>query len=185
MLWRKVRSPEEGENVDVTIVSILCVRAKEAGKQYTKRILPPFVIPYCRITREGVWAYLGRFPDGRVVYRSGNDLLGARDVRTIRRHIAMGLATIAAAGLQLARVLSGLPVHAGLPEPQLNQSCGQHLQELSQQMDRAARRAGGSRGSETSPMVYAHLASVVDRSPGPLAISLSCVLEAVVFHDTS
>jgi hypothetical protein len=185
VLWRKVRSPEQGENVDVRIVSIACVRAKEAGKQYTKRILPPFLIPYCQIAREGVLAYLGRFPDGRVVYRFGNELLGARDVRTLRRHIVMGLATIAAAGLELARLLSGLPAHATLPEPQLKESPGQYLQELSEQMDRAARRAGGSRGSETPPMVYAHLVSVVDRSPGPLATSLTCVLKAAVFHDTS
>lgn len=185
MLWRKVRSPEQGENIDITIISIVCVTAKEAGKQYTKRILPPFLIPYCQIGREGVMAYLGRFPDGRIVYRFGNELLGARDLRTIRRHIAMGLATIAAAGLELARLLSGLPAHATLPEPQLKQSPGQYLQELSQQMHVAARRAGRSRGSETPPMVYAHLVSVVDRSPGPLGTSLTCVLKAALFHDTS
>jgi hypothetical protein len=185
MLLRKVRTPEQGENVEITIISIVCVTAKEAGRQYSKRILPPFVIPYCQIGREGVMAYLHRFPDGRIVYRFGNEFLGARDIRTIRRHIAMGLATIAAAGLELARLLSGLPAHAALPEPQINQSPGQYLEELSQQMDRAARRAGGSRGSETPPMVYAHLVSVVERSPGPVATSLSCVLRAAVFHDTS
>ena len=185
MLWRKVRSPEEGENTAIVIVAIICGRAEEAGKQYTKRILPPFVIPYCQIGREGVLAYLHRFPDGRIVYRFGNELLGARDIRTIRRHIATGLATIAAAGLELARLLSGLPAHASLPEPQINQSPAQYLEELSQQMDRAARRAGGSRGSEIPPMVYAHLVSVVERSPGPVATPLSRVLKAAVFHDSS
>jgi hypothetical protein len=185
MLWRKVRSPDQGENTDVTIISIVCVTAKEAGKQYSKRILPPFVIPYCQITREGVMAYLGRFPDGRVEYAVGLQMLGARDIRTIRRHIAMGLATIAAAALELARLLSGLPAHATLPEPQLKESPGQYLHELSQQMDRAARRAGESLGSETPPLVYAHLVSVVERSPGPLAVSLTCVLRAALFHDTS
>lgn len=185
MLWRKVRSPEQGENTAIVIVAIICGRAEEAGKQYTKRILPPFVIPYCQIGREGVLAYLGRFPDGRIVYWLGNELLGARDIRTIRRHVAMGLATIAAAGLELARLLSGLPAHGTLPQPQLNRSAGQYLDELSQQMDRAARRAGGSRGSEIPPIVYAHLVSVVARSPGPLATPLSRVLRAAVFHDTS
>lgn len=185
MLWRKVRSPEQGENTAILIVAIICGRAEEAGKQYTKRILPPFVIPYCQVGREGVLAYLGRFPDGRIVYRFGNELLGARDIRTIRRHIAMGLATVAATNLELASLLSGLPAHATLPEPQMNQSLGQSLQELSQQMHVAARRAGGSPGSEIPPMVYAHLVSVVDRSPGVLPVSLTCVLKAAVFHDTS
>lgn len=185
MLVRKVRSPERGENVEVTVISIVCLKAKEAGKQYTKRLLPPFLIPYCQISREGVMGYLGRICDGRVEYALGVRMLGARDIRTIRRHIAMGLATIGAANLELSSLLSGLPAHATLPEPQLNESPGQYLQELSQQMDWAARRAGASRGSETPPMVYAHLVSVVERSPGPLAISLTCVLKAVLFHDTS
>lgn len=185
VLVRKVRSPERGENVEVTVISIVCLKAKEAGKQYTKRLLPPFLIPYCQISREGVMGYLGRFPDGRVEYAVGLQMLGARDIRTIRRHIAMGLATIGAANLELSSLLSGLPAHATLPEPQLNESPGQYLQELSQQMDWAARRAGASRGSETPPMVYAHLVSVVERSPGPLAISLTCVLKAALFHDTS
>jgi len=180
-----VRSAEQGENVDVTIISIICVRAKEASKRYTKRILPPFVIPYCQIGREGVLGYLGRFPDGRVKYSVGLQMLGARDIRTMRRHIAMGLATIAAAGLLLASLLSGLPAHATLPEAHLNESPGQYLQELAQQMHGAARRAGGRRGSGIPPMVYAHLVSVVERCPGPVVTPLSCVLRAAVFHDSS
>jgi len=87
--WRNVRSPEVGENIEVTVISIICGRAKEAGGQYSKRILPPFLIPYCQIGRQGVLAYLGQFPDGKIVYRFGNELLGARDIRTIRRHVAL------------------------------------------------------------------------------------------------
>jgi hypothetical protein len=185
VLLRKVRSPEEGENVEVTIISIVCLKAKESGKQYTKRLLPPFLIPYCQISRHGVMGYLGRFSDGRVEYALGVRMLGARDIRTIRRHIAMGLATISAAALELASLLSGLPAHATLPDRQLNESPGQYLQELSKQMDRAARRAGGTRVSETPPMVYAHLVSVVERSARGVAIPLTSVLRAAVFHDSS
>ena len=179
-LLRKVRSPEEGENVEVTIISIVCLKAKESGKQYTKRLLPPFLIPYCQISRHGVMGYLGRICDGRVEYALGVRMLGARDIRTIRRHIAMGLATISAAALELASLLSG---HATLPDRQLNESPGQYLQELSKQMDRAAQRAGGARGSQTPPMVYAHLVSVVERSARGVAIPLTSVLRAAVFHD--
>jgi hypothetical protein len=143
------------------------------------------VIPYCQIGRQGVLAYLKRFPDGRVVYAAGFVMLGARDKRTIRRHIAMGLTTIAAAALKLARLLSGLPAYATLPEPRLGASPGEYLSELAEQLDRAARRARGSTASKIPPIVYAHLVSVVDRSPGPVATPLSCVLRAAVFHDTS
>jgi hypothetical protein len=33
------------------------------------------VIPYCQINRQGVMAYLARFPDGRVEYASGMRML--------------------------------------------------------------------------------------------------------------
>jgi hypothetical protein len=185
VLWRKVRSPEEGENIEVTIVSIICGTAKEAGKQYSKRILPPFVIPYCQIGREGVLAYLEQFPDGKVVYRFGNELLGARDIRTIRRHIALGLASIATAGLELSILLSGVPAYATLPPQRLGESPREYLEELGEQMDLGGRRAGGKPASRVPPLVYVHLVSVFDRSAGPLAAPLSCVLKAAVFHDTS
>jgi len=185
VLWRKVRSPEVGENIEVTVISIICGRAKEAGGQYSKRILPPFVIPYCQIGRQGVLAYLGQFPDGKIVYRLGNEFLGARDIRTIRRHIALGLATIAMAGLELASLLCAVPAHATLPEARLGESSGQYLQELGEQMDLAGRRARGKPASSMPSIVYLHLVSVFERSPAPLATPLSCVLKAAVFHDTS
>lgn len=184
-LWRKVRSPEEGENIEVTIVSIICDAAKEAGKQYSKRILPPFVIPYCQIGRQGVLAYLQRFPDGRVVYGAGLAMLGARDIRTIRRHIALGLASIASAALQVARLLSELPAYATIPQHRLGESPGEYLEELAKEMHRAGQRAGGEGASRVPPIVYTHLASAVERSPRPLATPLTCVLRAAVFHDTS
>lgn len=184
-LGRKVRSPAQGENVVVTIVSIICRTAKEAGKQYSKRILPPFVIPYCQIGREGVLAYLRRYPDGSLVYAAGLAMLGARDLRTIGRHIALGLQMIGAAALQLASLLSGLAAYATLPEPRLGQSPTEHLDELARQVGRAARRAGHGSASELPPIVYVHLASAFERSSEPLALPSSCVLRAAVFHDTS
>lgn len=185
VLPRKVRSPEEGENVEVTIISIRCTSAEEAGRQYTKRVLPPFVIPYCQINRQGVMAYLARFPDGRVEYASGMRMLGALDIRTIRHHVALGRATVAAAALELAGFLSSLPAHATLPDSPITGSAGAYLQELALQMHGAARRAGGSGRSPTPGIVYAHLLSVRERSASPLGTSLTSVLRAAVFHDTS
>jgi hypothetical protein len=180
-----VRSPEEGENVEVTIISIRCTTAEEAGKQYTKRVLPPFVIPYCQINRQGVMAYLTRFPDGRVEYASGMRMLGALDIRTIRHHVALGRATVAAAALELAGFLSSLPAHATLPDSLITGSPGAYLEELADQMHAAARRAGGCGRSRSPGMLYAHLVSVRGRSASPLETPLTSVLRAAVFHDTS
>jgi len=185
LLGRKVRSPEQGENIEIAVISIICGAAKEEGKQYSKRILPPFVIPYCQVGREGVLAYLKRFPDGRVNYAAGLEMLGARDIRTIRRHIEMGLQTLAAASLLLASLLSELPAYAALPEDRVGEAPRQYLERLAQEADRAAQKAGGRAVSEIPPLVYAHLLSVFERSPGPLAVPLSSVLGAALFPDTS
>ncbi len=152
-LWRKVRSPAEAENVPIRVVSIICRAAKEAGKQYSKRILPPFVIPYCQIVRDGVAAYLRRYPDGSLVYAVGLELLGAWDRRTVRRHIGWALQLIGVACLQLAQLLSGLPAYATLPQPRLGQliaatiapACSRWQERGARAEPRVGMRTGGPR----------------------------------------
>ena len=39
----------DGRNHELVIVSLICAEAKRQGKQYTKRMLPWFVIPECNI----------------------------------------------------------------------------------------------------------------------------------------
>lgn len=184
-MLRKVRSPESGQNIDITIVSIICGIAKRHGRQYTKRVLPPFLIPFCRIGRDGVWAYLRRFPDGRIVYRIGSAILGARDIRTIRRHVAMGLEWVRQAALQLATLLSQVPVYGSVPPRRLGQSEAAYLEELAEQAHRAGRRARGAGAARIGALFYIHLVSVFSRPCRPLVPPLSSVLRAVVFHDTS
>jgi len=185
VLLRKVRSPESGENIEITIIAIICRRAKRLGRQYTKRLLPPFVNPFCQITREGVLAYIRRFPDGTISYRLAFSILGARDMRTIRRHVAMGLAQIAEAALKLAGLLSEVPAYASLPLRRLGQSDYAYLQELVQQTDRGRQRAGGGARGSIPSVVYVHLVSLFSPPSRPLAPPLASVLRAVVFHDTS
>lgn len=168
MLWRKVRSPESGENTEITIVSIICRKAKEQGNQYTERLLPAFLIPFCQIGREGVLRYLRLYAKGRIVYRIASAMLGARDWRTIRRHLAMGLAEIGQAALQLATLLSQVLVYATVAERPLGQSDCQYLEALAEQVHRAGRRAHGGSVPRIPAVAYVHLASVFSRSSRPL-----------------
>jgi hypothetical protein len=184
MLWRKVRSPETGENTEITLISIICRRAKERGRQYTKRLLPPFVNPFCQIGREGVLAYLRRFPDSRMVYRLASAMLGARDPRTIRRHLAMAGAQLGEAALVLATLLSEVPAYGSLPRHPLGQSNGGYLEALAEQAHRAGRRSRGGGAPRIPSLVYVHLVGVFQRCSRPLAPPLSSVVRAVVFHDT-
>jgi hypothetical protein len=87
VLGRKIRTEEE-KNTEILIVSIYCERARARGRQYTKRILPVFVIPGCNITLENVLLYLGRHAEGEAIdYEEASYLLGSYDNRTIRRHV--------------------------------------------------------------------------------------------------
>lgn len=84
---RKIRTEEE-RNTAVLIAAIYCGRARRRGGQYTKRMLPSFVIPRCTITLENVLRYvLGHPEEGAIDYDEASYLLGSYDNRTIRKHI--------------------------------------------------------------------------------------------------
>jgi len=143
------------------------------------------VIPFCQIDREGVLGYLRRFPDGRIMYRLASSMLGARDLRTIRRHLAMGTALVANAALALAALLSEVPVYATVPQRRLGQSDCSYLEELAEQTHRGRQRACGGAQSRIPSLVYVHLVDLFSRCCGLPAPPLTRVLNGVVFHDTS
>ena len=51
---RLVRNGATCQNDEIVVCVIICHIAKRNGKQYTKRLLPPFVISECNISRENV-----------------------------------------------------------------------------------------------------------------------------------
>lgn len=86
-LGRKIRTDEE-QNTEILIVSVYCGQARKEGRQYTKRILPVFVIPRCTITLENVLRYVSKHSEHEDIdYDEASYLLGSYDPRTIRRHI--------------------------------------------------------------------------------------------------
>ena len=184
-LWRQVHSAEEGSTIVICIIAIICRRAKKQGKQYTKRILPPFLIPYSIVSRESLVAYLRRFPDGTLHAEIAFQVVGLLDIRTIRRHLKDTVALIKKAGLRITRFLSTIPNLAEVPDRGGAESPVEYLDKAAQEMDRAtARRWGGSAATIPS-LVYMHAVDVYARARKPLVPPLSVVLRAVVFHDTS
>ena len=55
----------DGSNHQHLIVVIICERAQRAGAQYTKRMLPWFVIPECNIRLDLGARAAGAAPHGR------------------------------------------------------------------------------------------------------------------------
>jgi hypothetical protein len=59
------------------------------GKQYTKRMVPPFVIPECNISLVNVFAMYQAMPDGQIDYGMASTFLGTVCVKTMQRHYLM------------------------------------------------------------------------------------------------
>lgn len=185
LLWRKIRSPEEVSNTDIIIIAIICPSAKKQGKQYTKRLLPPFVIPYCVINREAVLAYLRQFPDGIIRVATASKMMGTVDIRTVRRHLLETKNLIEDAALRLSEFLSAIAGYGELPDHRLGQSAVESLDKAAKEMDRAAARVQGGSAPTIPPMVYVHAVGVYARGGERLSSPLSLVLRVVVFHDSS
>ena len=114
-LGRKIRKNDTWENEEITIVAIICPIARKYGDQYTKRILPAFVTPECNIMLSNVMRYVAGYPGERINYAKAQMMLGAKDRRTIRKHILQGRKLIEETNLELTQVLSGLPGLAVCP----------------------------------------------------------------------
>jgi hypothetical protein len=183
--WRKVRSAEEGGNTEVAIVSIFCASAKKKKTQYTKRLLPAFVIPYCVICRDYVVAYLSKYPDGAIHAALACAMMGTVDIRTVRRHVRLGMHLIRDASLRLQEFLSSVPGYARLPDHRVGTSALEALETAGAEMDRAARRAQGGTAATIPVLAYVHALNVYARARQPIAAPLTLVLKIVVFHDTS
>jgi len=184
-LWRKVRSPEDGLNTEIIIILIFCKTAKEQGWQYTKRLLPPFVIPYCVICREPVMAYIRQYPDGAIHSAIASPMMGTIDIRTIRRHVRLAMHLIKDASLQLWEFLSGLSGYASLPAHRPGASPLESLDKAAQEMDRAATRVQGCSAETIPVLVYVHALNVYTRARNPIVPVPTLVLQATFFHDTS
>jgi hypothetical protein len=184
ILKRKIRTDEE-QNIDILIISIYCIRAKERGWQYTKRILPPFVIPECNIMLVNVWRYIVRYPDGVIRYEQAGFMLGSYDNRTIKKHILLGWQMIQVANLGLMKFLSTLPGFASLPKLKVGESAHSHLVLMVEQSRQAAVRMGIA-GSTVAPVVsYIHGVYVVEKSRKRPKTTLNHVFQALLYFDTS
>jgi len=83
---RLIRDNQTYANTAITIYICYCPDNKNKGKQYTKRILPPFVIPECNITLENCLKMAEQNRSGSLNIDKACELLGTCCERTVRRH---------------------------------------------------------------------------------------------------
>lgn len=83
---RLIRDNQTYANTAITIYICYCPDNKNTGKQYTKRILPPFVIPECNITLENCLNMASHAAKRTLDIDKACELLGTFCERTVRRH---------------------------------------------------------------------------------------------------
>lgn len=97
------------------IFIIFCKNAKEEGKQYTKRILPPFVIPECNISLENDFIMLNEMGESNLDIDKAGNILGTYCEKTIRYHYKLIQSYVQTSTSQLYIWLSEHIIISSLP----------------------------------------------------------------------
>ena len=181
---RKIRLPVECRKEVVIIIVILCLKAKSLKKQYTKRILLPFIIPYCVIRRDLVLDCIRKHQDGVMNRQQGMEEMGALDKRTVRRHLGEAKQLTGDAGMTAAGLLASKPSFAAIPERGLTEGPLSYLEAMGKELTRAAQRAKGAAAFTIPALLLLHIQGVWKRHRGTI-LSMAFVIGAIVFHDTS
>ena len=182
----------DGRNHRLLIVSLICQEAKQQHQQYTKRILPWFVIPECNIRLDLVLNLVKlqeRHPSGgtALAYAQADAVIGSACEGTIARHLQWARRLAAATVLEASELLAELAPYAALPGVQV---AGGVLAELRRYLAAltAARRGAAGRvgaGLVLGVIGCVHLRYVVVRARNPVALPLDQVLRRGCWFDTS
>lgn len=182
---RKIRDPKQGTNQIILIVSILCERAKQLGRQYTKRMLPEFVIPECNIRHDRVLAVVADQQGERIDISLACEILGTVCERTIRRHVQAIQRMITEAMKEAAELLARLLSFGILPDMKVCETLYGRLVGLVGRLNEAARKMGGGGGKPVTEGACTHRVYCYRRSRKDLSVSLSLVFRSLLIFDTS
>ena len=153
--------------------------------QYTKRILPPFVIPECNISFTRVLAYITKYPDGTINYDDAAYILGTYDKRTIKKHIQRALKIIRKTISGLLPYMSNFPglmiVSAKRPQENLLD----YVEKLTNGIHNGHIRMGKPSLYKPGKKKYIHTVYWVEKSRTPIRCTLNHVFPALHFYDTS
>lgn len=147
---RSYRDPESLKDVWIKIPVRYCSQAKALGRQYTKRLLPDFLIPFARIRLDKVLEAEREKDSGHTVEQCCR-IIGCIDLRTVRMHMRRLEEAAKAAALTLAESQAAA-VHLHEPDYQPHPSTPlERLKELLDRQKEAHLRAGGGR-SQPPPL---------------------------------
>ena len=159
---RCVRNRERQCNERIRVVVIRCENARAAGKQYTKRLLPDFLIPGCVIRLDHLEQAYERRQAG-----AGNEqlcrILGCVDDRTVRGHLKRYGEAIEAVTLRLAEERAMTPELGEVPGSTPETSAVERLEGLWRAKVLASRRGGNA--ADPSDLRYRFQAALGKSGP--------------------
>ena len=138
---RCYRDRESGENLLIHVVAILCPIAQAAGKPYTRRLLPDFLIPRCVIRLDHLVEAAEEVQPGKDVEKTCR-ILGCIDARTARSHLKRLDHAIATAAVELVERRAMAPELGELPQATPQTVPLARLEALCRTEREAALRAG-------------------------------------------
>lgn len=126
----------------IQIIVIQCATAQAAGTQYTKRLLPDFLIPYSPIRLDWVLEAERRRREDNASLEECCQVMGCLELRTVRKHLKRLHDLAGAVALDLSGQLAHSPQYKRLPEPNPEQVVMQRLLIIHDLHSQAAARAG-------------------------------------------
>lgn len=171
--------------VTITIFSIYCIRAKKQGKQYTKRILPPFVIPECNISFAHVLKYMSTYPDGTINYDEAGHILGTYEQRTIKKHMKRGLIIVNKTIIESLTLIATCLGFTSIPEKKPGKDLLAYLDEVIDEVHQGCIRMGKKILHKPQKNLYLHMVYWFEKSRNPIICTLNRVFLNLHFYDTS
>ena len=138
---RKYRERQSWQNLTIIIPVILCPVARAQKTQYTKRLLPEFLIPHSVIRLDNLLE-ADDLPENERSERAVCDLIGCLDPRTARHQMRRLASAIDAVSLDLTRRRAATPELGELPEISPGTPPGERLAILFDSEVGAGQRAG-------------------------------------------
>jgi len=184
---RLVRNASTYENDEIVVCVIICHTAQQAGKQYTKRMLPPFVTPECNISLENAVQMYRSMPDGRIKYDRASELLGTVCSKTVRRHYVMILSFTEVAVSLLAEYLALSAPFTPLPGQPPYENLFMLFVSMMQAVCDSEVKRSGKNHDLPPPTLYLHSVYVIIKSRASQGLEKPLNLSFVIrfYFDTS
>ena len=156
----------------------ICATAKAAGRQYTKRMLPDFLIPYARMRLDRILEAAREKERGADLERC-SQIIGCIDLNTVRCHFRHLKKAATQVALELAELQAAMPHLIDHNKELRPLSALKRLEELYRCEEEACRRAG--RSGPRLPSLRQLLQAALWKNPGK--VSTSCPSRSPPEHD--